>query len=133
MRAHLIEIDDFCGFVHFSSQLIIPVRCPFCLGLGVVQEFAEPKLMREHVREVHLDKLRLPTGCPHPLCKNKTQFNEVSKLLEHFSVQHGIANAEEMEIGKVCEPKTPPSKRKQMELSAARRKRYKERTSSSQV
>jgi hypothetical protein len=83
-----------CGVFSFRGCIVIPGRCPFCLGketLDVKKRMKQWTLqasLLDHVRR-HLEKMSPQAECPHPLCSSILY--DVSGAWQHLDEHHGLA------------------------------------------
>lgn len=101
VRAHLSGVDLFCGLIRMRGVLIVPFRCPFCLGDDHFAKFTLHERLKEFDKasellshlEQHLCCLDGRTSrCPHPKCTTQDQFSKCD-LLHHLSDYHGFSAA----------------------------------------
>jgi len=98
-----IHIDSLgtkrCGLITYCHTLVRPGHCPFCLGgfcSGSSAKLAERRLQSwcrdlalwQHV-DAHLEDVRWPLTCPHPLCDVSLVDGE--DLRFHFIDDHDMS------------------------------------------
>ncbi|CAI6338093.1 unnamed protein product [Periconia digitata] len=101
-KAHLEDLDMYCGILRLRHTVISAGRCPFCLGDKKLQNWGEyEKVVTAYLTttsfETHLrahtspllQELSKVQKCPHPNCALGPQFSS-GDLLHHFWDDHGI-------------------------------------------
>ena len=91
---HLQDLDMFCGELKWRYSVILPAKCPFCLGSSDLaaakryQQFSDINELQTHLVAHFVTSFPQLQRCPHPCCE--VSITSIDELCHHFKDYHHV-------------------------------------------